>query len=298
MKKIRFQFLVLVILQINLIFSQETNASFGLEENDTNYISFGQIDTSYLNRDGEAPLPSVFSYRNKISVQVFDQGFVPACVGYAIASAVTIRMNLYCNVNCSCKKTQPPFSAAYLYNQISGGKLCGISLARTLDTLEKQGICPERIFQNDRYSASKQPDRAIRDTAGKFNFWKAERIFFLPDELQNNDKRYNLMLQLLKVYIFKSKPIIVGLRCPEDFKTFKGKVYKPGILPINANHAALVIGYDDETKTIEILNSFGEDWGDGGFASIGYEDFCRMARYGYVTRLNGGIGDTCEAKQK
>ncbi|MBK8485535.1 MAG: C1 family peptidase [Saprospiraceae bacterium] len=296
MRKVKFLFLILLILQIDVLLSQEITMSFGLEESDTNYISFGQIDTSDLNRDGEAHLPSVVNYRNKISVQVFDQGFVPACVGYAIASAVTIRMNLYCNVNCSCKKTQPPFSAAYLYNQISGGKLCGISLARALDTLEKQGICPERNFQNDRYSASKQPDRSVRNTASKFNFWKAERIFFLPYELQNNDERYVLVLKILKAYIFKSKPIIVGLRCPEDFKTFKGKVYKPGTLPAKANHAALVVGYDDKTKTIEILNSFGEDWGDDGFARIGYEDFCEMVRYGYVTRLNGDIGDSCRMK--
>lgn len=293
MKNKRFLHFAFAILCVKFVSGQDTGAVFGLEEIDTNYLSFGNVDTSFITRDGDLQLPTTINYRKQITIKVFDQGFVPACVGYAIASAVAIRLNLYCNIICNCNKTQSPFSAAYIYNQVSGGKLRGISLAQALDTLQRQGICPERIFKNDRYSASKQPDQQVRDTANNYNFWKAERIFFLPDELQNNDERYDKMLELLRNYLFKSKPVIVGLRCPEDFKTFKGKVYKPNNLPVKANHAALVVGYDDKTNLVEILNSFGENWGDGGFCKIGYEDFCQMVRYGYVTRFNGSIDVSC-----
>lgn len=277
------------------VLAQDSNLLQGLDEADTKYISLGEVDTFYLNR-GEPLPPANFSYRKYIKIPVFDQGFVPGCVGYAIASAVAIRMNMYCNSYCNCIKSQESFSASYIFNQVSGGKLQGISLAVALDTLQKQGICPEVIFKNDRYSASKQPDNQAREIANQFRFWKAERIFFLPDELHDEDTRNAVMLQLLKVHISKSKPVIVGLRCPDDFKNFVGKIYEPDKLPYNANHAALIIGYDDEARTVEILNSFGDDWGDEGFCFIKYEDFYRMARYGFVARLDGIGTKTCVTK--
>ena len=30
-------------------------------------------------------------------------------------------------------------------------------------------------------------------------------------------------------------------------------------------HAVLIVGYDDETDTFDILNSHGSDWGDNGY---------------------------------
>jgi C1A family cysteine protease len=75
--------------------------------------------------------------------------------------------------------------------------------------------------------------------------------------------------------------------------SFKGNQYKPSTLPESANHAVLVVGYNDEMKTLEILNSFGSDWGDNGFARLSYEDFSRMAQYGFAVRLDGGLGEVC-----
>ena len=30
-------------------------------------------------------------------------------------------------------------------------------------------------------------------------------------------------------------------------------------------HAVLIVGYDDETETLDVLNSHGADWGDDGY---------------------------------
>jgi hypothetical protein len=188
--------------------AQDVHSLNGLEESDSLYVLLNQIDTAQI-RAGQPKPPVQFSLREQVHIHVFDQGYIPACVGYAIASAVAIRLNTYCNSICECEKVVAPFSAAFIYNQISGGQPRGISLTRALDTLERQGICPEAVFANDRYSAAKQPDIVARRTARQFCFWKAERIIYLPVELTNDDERHTTMMKLLQAEISNSIPVIV-----------------------------------------------------------------------------------------
>jgi GNAT superfamily N-acetyltransferase len=39
------------------------------------------------------------------------------------------------------------------------------------------------------------------------------------------------------------------------------------------NHTVLLVGYDDSRAEFTFQNSWGEDWGDGGYGTIGYETF-------------------------
>jgi hypothetical protein len=41
----------------------------------------------------------------------------------------------------------------------------------------------------------------------------------------------------------------------------------------------VVVGYDDGREAFEVLNSWGEGWGNGGFAWIRYTDFARFCTY-------------------
>lgn len=261
----------------------------GLAERDTIYLISSTVDTSEVRGPGKKPAPEAYNGRDSVRVEVFDQGHVPGCVGYTVAAAIAQRLNLLCRRKCHCRQSVSPFSASYIYNQVSGGQLIGISLGEALDTLQKQGICPEKTFPNNQYSANPQPPDSARKAAFNYCFWKPERIFYLPKELPNDHWRDSLALDLLRNHVANDLPVMVGLRCPDDFRRFRGIVYRPAdALPAGANHAALVVGYDNATRTVEILNSFGTGWGDGGFCRIGYADFCRMARYGFVVRLDGG----------
>ncbi len=35
-------------------------------------------------------------------------------------------------------------------------------------------------------------------------------------------------------------------------------------------HAALAVGYDDASRTVAVRNSFGPDWGQGGYFTMPY----------------------------
>ncbi len=279
------------------VFAQEF-AGGGLEETDWDYLAAGEVDTMNR-RAGQTPPPARFFFREHIDIPVFDQFKLPACVGYAIASAVGIRLNWFCRNRCACRQKLPPFSAAYIFNQIYNEGAKGISLAVGLDTLWAQGICPEHIFRNDPRSAAEKPTTAARQAAGIYRFWqKKERILFLPDEMPDASKRKALMLDLLRRHLSGGLPAIVGIRCPSDFFDFRGEKYIASGLPVKANHAVVVTGYDDETREVEILNSMGTAWGNNGFARIGYDDFCEMARYGYIFRVSGKASNTCSEGNK
>ncbi len=293
MKTLIFVFMVAGLVFARPVSAQELTEG-GLEETDQHYTATGEVDTIGWRAGGDIPPPNRFFFRDGIDIPVFHQFKLPACVGYAIASAVAMRLNWFCRNRCGCRQKLSPFSASYIFNQIYRDGAKGISLAAGLDTLWAQGICPEHIFPNDPRSAVRRPSPADRQAAGAYRCWQQkERIFFLPDEMPDAPKRKALMLDLLRGHLSKGLPVIAGLRCPPDFFKFQGGKYTAQNLPEKANHAVVVTGYDNDKREIEILNSFGERWGAGGFARIGFDDFCEMARYGYVIRVEGGVGKYC-----
>ena len=49
------------------------------------------------------------------------------------------------------------------------------------------------------------------------------------------------------------------------------------VIPLNGdefifNHSVVFVGYNDDTETIIFQNSYGEEWGDGGFGEFSYTD--------------------------
>ena len=50
-------------------------------------------------------------------------------------------------------------------------------------------------------------------------------------------------------------------------------------------HALVVIGYDDATQTVELMNSWGTDWADNGFVRISYANFIKYVMETYCFEL-------------
>jgi len=60
----------------------------------------------------------------------------------------------------------------------------------------------------------------------------------------------------------------------------------PGMEKPNAYHAMCVIGYNDFAKTFEVMNSWGLGWGNDGYFEISYQDYAKLAFYGYQITLD------------
>jgi hypothetical protein len=52
--------------------------------------------------------------------------------------------------------------------------------------------------------------------------------------------------------------------------------------PGEAAHAMLIVGYDDTLRAFKVMNSWGTDWGDRGFAWIAYAAFAKHNAYGHM----------------
>lgn len=82
----------------------------------------------------------------------------------------------------------------------------------------------------------------------------------------------------MKLALVKGGPLVVGLEVYNDFLSYKGGVYHHTGLqdrfnPLElTNHAVLLVGYGEDANTGEkywtVKNSWGEDWGEGGYFRI------------------------------
>ncbi|MBK8627513.1 MAG: hypothetical protein IPN86_18680 [Saprospiraceae bacterium] len=71
--------------------------------------------------------------------------------------------------------------------------------------------------------------------------------------------------------ISKGLPVVIGMNVPNSFEMAIGKsLWTPKITETKLDgygHALVVVGYDDKKHggSFEILNSWGEAWGNGGY---------------------------------
>lgn len=83
--------------------------------------------------------------------------------------------------------------------------------------------------------------------------------------------RYSKDLNALRKAL-QNGPLITTLNVYEDFVAYSGGIYKHTTGSMLGGHAISIVGYDDNEQVFIIRNSWGEDWGDHGFAKVAYSD--------------------------
>ncbi len=87
-------------------------------------------------------------------------------------------------------------------------------------------------------------------------------------------RKIDFNLSSLKQQLTNKNPIIIGIRCTQNFNNWRGQ----GILNTsggltNDYHALTVVGYDDAKNAFRIANSWGTGWGDQGYIWVDYNYF-------------------------
>ncbi len=89
----------------------------------------------------------------------------------------------------------------------------------------------------------------------------------------------------LKKAVTRGNPVVVEMQVTNEFKTLKQarwwKADEGDKTPAGA-HYLVVVGFDEEKKGVELLNSMGREWGLGGYIWVSYEDFGALATNAYV----------------
>jgi hypothetical protein len=170
---------------------------------------------------------------------------------------------------------QPPvaLSPAFTYPLVGGGRFCRGStlISKTLDVLRESGAPPLLDYAFDPGWCARQP--TAEETARASNYripgwWK----------LDAHD------LSAVKAQLAERRPVIFGMSIGPAFKQFKGGgVFDT--LEIGAEttgHAMVLVGYDDARSAFRLMNSFGRNWGDNGYAWIGYALWRKQVSVGFV----------------
>lgn len=198
-----------------------------------------------------------------------NQDGVNACVGYAIGyGAMTVLRAIDMNQKNQDSVNQNCFSPYFLFNQTLVDSFdCdkGASYSKSIELLKSQGNCFVQDFNvvKDCYV---QPDSIARKKASQYKILSGGMIF---DRRHSTEQK----IQTIKSFLEDSIPVVLNFEVYESFTQIESGTIswsKKDDDSYKAHHGLLVIGYD--STHFEIMNSWGVDWAQGGFAKMTYED--------------------------
>lgn len=154
-----------------------------------------------------------------------------------------------------------PLSPAFSYVLAGGSPNCqrGTSIARTLDVLRTIGALPLEQFAFDASACTREPTARELASAAR---WRIKAW----SKVDGHD------IDAVKGQLARGRPVIFAMDVGPKFLAYRGD----GVMstletgPGLEGHAMVLVGYDDARGAFRLQNSLGREWGDGGYAWIGY----------------------------
>ncbi|MGJ1404493.1 C1 family peptidase [Sphingobacterium sp. G1-14] len=198
-----------------------------------------------------------------------DQGAQSSCVAWAVCYALKSYQE-------AVEKRRKPtdysqiFSPSYIYNQIKlSGCGSGSYIDRALDLIKQEGVVPYNQFPYDEFNCLRMPSSSEKNNAKPYAIaeWRT-----VPLENQVD----------VKSHIASGFPVVIGMMIDEGFQALRGgNIYHYSSGNEKGGHAMVVVGYDDHKGAFKVINSWGTQWGDGGFGWISYTAFKNRVREAY-----------------
>lgn len=205
----------------------------------------------------EVKSPSIDLRSNFQAVR--SQGQVGSCLSHALVSIY--EYFLRCN-----GLVAPDLSELFLYynaREIDGkvNEDIGSTLQASMKSLAEQGICDERVWPYIPEKFSTKPsEEAYHDALSR----KVKTSLNVA-----------LDADAIKSALEDGFPVAISVNLYESFTTGAG-----GFIPIpssdekqsdkHGRHAMVICGYSDEEKVFVVRNSWGQDFGDGGYCYMPY----------------------------
>jgi C1A family cysteine protease len=224
------------------------------------------------------PLPEMVSLE-RFCPKRMNQGAQGSCVAWS--SAYAARTILEASRTGKDPNTVR-FSPSFLYNQIALEGCQGSYIKLAMEHMKDKGLVPfEKMSYNDQ-ECSKQPQADLKTLGENYKTSGFQR---LTDE--SKGKMYDVVA--IKQNLAKGSPCVIGMMVGGSF--MQAMTGKKMWIPTDEDyaqsgfggHALCVVGYDDNMKggALQIMNSWGEDWGDRGFFWIRYTDFKAFNKESY-----------------
>lgn len=193
---------------------------------------------------------------------VYDQGQLGSCTANALCAAMQFLAR-------KPGVIAPMPSRLFLYfneRAIEGSTYSdsGAMLRDGCKTLVTEGVCPENLWPYDLSQFAIAPPQTAYDEAESNTLTAYHRV---------DNGSLDALLGALT-----DGPVVGGFSVYESFES--ARVAKTGVanLPgpterLVGGHAVLVVGFDQATSRFMVRNSWGEDWGMGGYFTIPFEYF-------------------------
>ena len=217
---------------------------------------------SFLDLSVDAPIPGT-------------QGGQGSCVGWAVAYAVK---TYHERIERGWPLTDDHhvMSPAYVYNQIKvpGG---GAYFVDAFTLLVDQGVSSWAQMPYDPLDDRTQPSSRAREEAANY------KIADWGTVLRNT---HAVFVQEIKRHLVAGDPVLIGIPVYPDFDNLSesNPVYDEDGGTSRGTHAVVIVGYDDRRSAFKITNSWGTDWGIGGYGWIDYDASESLIWMAYVTR--------------
>ncbi|MFT5617803.1 MAG: hypothetical protein ACI85I_001029, partial [Arenicella sp.] len=195
-----------------------------------------------------------------------------SCTGWSSTYAArTISYAIQNNLTDRAKITSLAFSPSYAYNQAKLGADCsrGAYIFDALTILRDQGVARLSDFP---YECNRKPSYSDKQKAANYKIQDYKRLNGYGDTY----------VSAIKKSISEKKPVVMSMKCFGSFSN--AKELWNGVPDLDRGlHAMTIIGYDDYKfgGAFEIMNSWGANWGNGGFTWVRYDDFSRNSSEAY-----------------
>lgn len=231
--------------------------------NDVSPEEYNAVDVAYfgdgLYEDGDEDntLPSSMDLSNNFPPPG-DQGAIGSCVGWAVGYALKSYQEKV-EEQWDYSSASTLFSPSWIYNQINGGVDGGSSPIHALQLIVDSGAATMATMPYDTDYTS-QPSSAAREEAAAY---KAESF----SRISGTDN--------IKRSLVARTPVTIGINTYNSLSGLSGSdsVFNDFSGPQQGGHAVTIVGYDDARfgGAFKIINSWGADWGDGGYFWLPYD---------------------------
>jgi hypothetical protein len=197
------------------------------------------------------------------------QGAQQSCTGWATAYAMKTYQEAV-EGNYPPTSTNQVFSPAFPYyftNRAAGDAQNCVGAAVTtmktvLDLLQTRGCATLATMPYNESICAQAPSEAALNEARNYTIRNYRRVESLDE---------------IRKVISEGQPVVIGIVVGSVYMQAAGDQwtrdgYLADLNDTNAGgHAFLIVGYDDNARTLKVMNSWGTGWGDGGFWDVSYD---------------------------
>ena len=196
------------------------------------------------------------------------QGAQSSCVGWAVGYAA--RSYYARSKGKAIESVSWPFSPSFIYNLTKLGNCeAGSSISSGLDLLRDVGILSLADFPYNPDDCSKKPTDEQLVHAKNFRIKSWARV-----DIES--------LDALKAEINLGNPVIFGMKTTPSFYQLKEGIYSNDNELPSGSHALVLVGFDDQISAFKVINSWGPNWGSGGYGWISYKTFKAAIQNAFV----------------